>query len=252
MNFASLAILYVLVVIVPIIFWVWFFRRLDRREPESGRFLFRIFRFGLLAMLLALPVETVIDRTFFPEAVEFMSSYGNAQLDPAILGLVLMSFFLAGPVEEFIKYFVLKRVTFRNLEFNQIADGIIYGTTLALGFVFIENTGYFYEVYVNLSEEYMFAVVLFRGAATTLLHVVSTGIIGLYLGRSKFEVGASKWLALKGVIIASLIHGLFNVFLFFQIGLILNILLVIGATIYLVFELKKEKFQKIWPTRQKI
>lgn len=250
MNFTSLTMLYVLVVIIPILFWLWFFRRLDRREPESGRFLFRIFRFGFLAIILALLIETAVDRTFFPEAVGFMNSYGDVHLDPTIMGLVLMSFFLAGPVEEFIKYFILKRVTFRNPEFNQIADGIIYGTTLALGFVLIENTGYFFNIYVNLSEEYMFTTVLFRGAATTLLHVVSTGIIGLYLGRSKFEIGASKWLALKGVVIASLIHGLFNVFLFFQIGFILNILLVIVATIYLVFELKNEKFQKIWPTKQ--
>ena len=246
MDFASLAVLYLFVVVAPIVFWLWFFRRLDRREPESGKFLFQIFRFGILAIVAALVIETIIDRTFFPEAIEFMSTYEDVNVDPAVIGLVAMSFFLAGPVEEIVKYLILKKVTFKNPEFNQIADGIIYGTTLALGFVFIENTAYFYDIYTNMSEEFRFTIVLFRGTATTLLHVVSTGILGLYLGRAKFEKDPSNRLALKGVAIASLIHGLFNVFLFLGIGLLMNLLLVVAAAAWLVKEIKKEEFQKIW------
>ncbi|MEA2007296.1 MAG: PrsW family intramembrane metalloprotease [Patescibacteria group bacterium] len=251
MNLASLGFLYLFVVISPIVFWIWFFRRLDATESESGRFLFRIFRFGFVALVIAFIVEIIIDRTFFSQAIEFMGTYEDVEIDPTVLGLILISFFLAGPVEEFIKYYILRRVTFKNPEFNQIADGIIYGVTLALGFVLVENTGYFYDLYANAPEDFLFSVSLFRGTATTLLHIVSTGIIGLYLGRSKFETGGGLKLALKGVLIASLLHGMFNVFLFFEFGFFMNILLVIIAMIYLVLEIRRGDFQKVWVVAKK-
>lgn len=248
MNIPLLFTIYFLVVALPVIFWVWFFRRLDKAEPEPRGLLFKVFRYGFLAMLLAAALELYFENSFGPGGTQ---QYLAAKVffSNDIFVLTLLSFFLAGPIEELVKYLVLKRLIFRNTEFNQIADGVIYAVTLALGFAFIENTSYFIDIYKELPLNDFLFVAAMRGTATTLLHLVATGICGLYLGRAKFATHNRRWLMLKGLLLASVIHGTYNLMVFFPMGISVNLLMVFFLVIFLVHEIRKEDAQLIHPIK---
>ncbi len=238
---------YILVVIAPIIFWLLLFRKLDRNEPEPKKLLFKIFILGFIAVVVALILETIFDSLLLPENVQQIYLESGDIAQSAFL-LLLVSFFLAGPIEELVKYLFLKGAVYKSPYFNQIADGIIYGVTLALGFAFVENTGYFFDVYFNLSTTEFIFIVAFRGIVTTLLHISTAGILGLYLGRAKFQTGRVGT-ALKGLLIASLIHGLFNVFIFSPYGVLINFFMVALVMVYLIYQIKTKETQAIWDTR---
>ena len=254
MTIAVLVLLYFGVVIFPLAFWFWFFRRQDKDEPEPKKLLLKIFELGAISIIFALAFEFLLDFIF-----EFFGVTSD-QLQPGILlsggvfFLIAFSFFLVGPVEESVKFLVLRFYVFRNEEFNQVADGIVYGATLALGFAFVENTEYFLNAYENVESSSVFVlVVVFRGVVTALVHVVSTGIIGLFIGRAKFsEAKNRKRIMFKGVVVGSLIHGCYNVLIFLSFfGIIASLLLVVVSMWWLVHEMRKPESQKIWEARKK-
>jgi len=250
MEILLLSTIYFLAVVAPAVIWLWFFIWLDRKEPEPKKLLWSIFRLGFLAMAIAAALEFFLEKIFAWGDVHghyalmpFKISLGS--LDTSASLLLLLSFFLAGPIEELVKYLVLKKTLYLKKDFNQIADGIVYGVVLALGFSFVENTGYFLDIYWNFSgEDFLFLIAL-RGFSTTLIHITATGILGLYLGRAKFNPAHSKGLILRGIILASLIHGIYNLAIFFSFGLAMNAAMAILAMIFLILEFQKEEFQKI-------
>ncbi|MEA1925667.1 MAG: PrsW family intramembrane metalloprotease [Patescibacteria group bacterium] len=237
---------YIIIVILPVLFWIWFFRRLDKKDPEPRSLLVKLFRLGFIAIFLAFIIEIVVDGALTVDQIaERYTESGFPILDGAFL-LVLLSFFLAGPIEELTKYLVLKHAIFRNPHFNQVADGIIYGVTLALGFSFIENTGYFIDLYSTLPSEEFVIITVIRGISTTLLHVAVTGIMGLYLGWERFSGDKTSFLSLKGVAIAALLHGIYNVFVLFPYGIWINFLLVVFILGFLIYEFRRKQVTKIW------
>lgn len=245
-------LIYILVVVMPMLFWLWFFRYQDRAEPEPKKLIIKVLLSGIFVVILASVAESFIENTFFPEISMKMSKLGGDSLDaflssPEAMFGFLAIYFLAGPIEEFMKFFILKWIIYNKKEFNQVADGVIYGVTIALGFSFIENSVYFIN---TLSEVDYFvdflAIVMLRGVITTMLHVVATAIMGLYLGRAKFSQGNREVTIFKGVFIASMVHGAFNITIFLPFGMIANLLLVILCLLYIVKELKTPRSRMIW------
>ena len=239
-------LLFLVTIIAPIIFWFWFFISHDRAEPEPKKLLFKVFLFGVVAAFLALIVNLAVILAVLPEqSSNILRGEGLQPTDGFSITVLLILFFLAAPLEEFLKYFVLRKYTYRKYEFNQIADGVFYGVTLALGFSFIENIFYFYRL---MEEPIMIfsATVLVRGIATMLLHITTTGFIGYGLGKMKFTAGQSSFIILKFLVLAILLHGIFNVLLLIPNGIILAFPLLFSAFIYLLFLLKKPETKLVW------
>lgn len=246
MGFQGIIVFYGIVVVLPVLFWIWFFRRQDKIDPEPKPLLTKLFRLGFLAMFFAFLIEVVIDGALgIDNITERYGVDGLPILDGAFV-LILLSFFLAGPIEELMKYLILKRLIFKNSHFNQVADGIIYGVTLALGFSFIENTGYFIDLYYSLPETDFMIVTVVRGVSTTLLHVAVTGLTGLYVGWDRFSKDKRRNLSLWGVFLASLFHGMYNIIIFFPMGIWINLAFVLLILLFLVWELHRKKVLKIW------
>lgn len=236
--------LYFSLVVLPVVIWLIVFLFWDRKEPEPRNLIAKLFLLSVVAVLLAIGLEELFDRILF-SSEEIKSIKQEGMVFRGSFPLFLFSFFLAGPIEELTKYLVLKRTVFKSSHFSQVADGVIYGVALALGFALVENTGYFFDIYPKIffAEGFLFAII-FRGLATMLLHVATTGIMGLYLGRAKFS--KKHWIIiLKGVILASLAHGSFNVLIFLPSGTIINIFLVLFLMGYLIYQLKTKESQKI-------
>jgi RsiW-degrading membrane proteinase PrsW (M82 family) len=99
------------VAIGPALFWMWYFYHKDRYEPEPLSWIVKIFLIGVL-VVIPIAIGESIAGIFFSEFAIFV---------------------IIGPVmEEFGKFFVVKRYVYPTSEFNEPVDGIIYASPLHL------------------------------------------------------------------------------------------------------------------------
>lgn len=118
---------------------------------------------------------------------------------------------------------------------------------VALGFSLVENTGYFVEVYSTLEIGGFLFVVIFRGIATTMLHVLTAGLMGLALGKFLLHPEGKRSTVVWTIVLASLIHGIYNVLIFIPLGIILNLVILLMVFGFLVIRMRSREAQYIWP-----
>ena len=235
---------YFLFVICPILFWLGYFLVLDKREPEPKKFLLKIFFLGIGIAFFAAAIETLALFPFFPNIeLEFkaITNETDSKTLPLFIGLMI-----GAVVEELLKFFSIWEYSYYRNDFNQILDGTIYGITLALGFVLVENSFYFLNLYLNSSKELFIAAVITRGILTTLMHITTAGIIGYGLGRKKFTKDHSKKTALYTLLLAVFIHVGFNLLIFLPGGIIAAFILVAISFLYLFFLLNRTETKLVW------
>ena len=105
-------------------------------------------------------------------------------------------------------------------------DGIVYAVMISLGFATVENIAY---VFNNEGEEFFTAVI--RMFTAIPLHAVCGVLLGYFVGLAKFSDN-SKPLLYKGLFIATLVHGLYNYFIFLGQGFIFSIIALVVAIYY--------------------
>ncbi len=215
---------YIIIALIPGIFWIWFYRRKDK-NPEPRKLIIKIF---LAGMAITLPAIV------FEYAAEFFFPFIDAE---NLLTIIFASLFIVAPIEEYLKYYVVKKVAFKNKAFDEPIDGIIYGVVAGLGFASLENL-------IVISAEGQGIIVL-RFATATLMHAITTGMVGYYLSINKFSTQDDKkknpiW---KGLIIAIAIHGIYNSIVSTQTILTLFILIAFLISMYIIlaFRIKKLK-----------
>lgn len=112
-------------------------------------------------------------------------------------------FIVAGATEEFFKYFVVFILIWRNPNFNEKFDGIVYAVSVSLGFAAIENLFYVF------SENSM-QVGMLRAFTAVPGHAIFGIVMGFYLGLARFnEQKKGKWL-LRAFIVPWLLHGIYD------------------------------------------
>lgn len=179
----------VLASLVPGLLWVWYFYRADRYDPEPKRLVYRTFVTGMLAVFPAALLETPVR----PLLAAFPSLIG-------MFGVVVLGI---GLVEEGVKLFVVYRGVYGRAEFDEVMDGIIYGTTAGLGFATLETFLYIFRFGI--------AVAPARALLTALAHASFSGLAGYQLGVAKFaSPEARRRLLLSGLAVATLLHGLYD------------------------------------------
>ncbi|MBU1118318.1 PrsW family intramembrane metalloprotease [Patescibacteria group bacterium] len=214
---------YFLLGLLPGLFWMWFYLRKDREKPEPIKLIAKVFLFGMAATFPAIALEFAIDY-FFPFS-------GQRGLVPIILGSLLV----VAPVEELLKYVVVRDVVFKDPHFDEPVDGIMYAVVAALGFASLEN------LLVVFSEGG--TVLLLRFATATLMHALTSGIVGYYIGRGMIEPEKKKAYIRQGLFLAILLHALYNISVSLSSNLILTIVLVtvlLGAMFYILSQGIKE------------
>lgn len=168
----------------------------DRVEQEPMRLVLRLLLFGAFACLPAAMVESLLSRAI--SSITDSSTY---------LSVFLTSFFCAALTEETLKFFVLKRISWRNSAFSYRYDAIVYAVSVSLGFAMLENV-----LYV-LSYGLQTAVV--RALLAVPLHAFCGVFMGIHFGAAKqAEIAGNLaqkrrqlWLA---VLIPLLIHGYYD------------------------------------------
>lgn len=204
---------------MPALFWLWFWLKEDKRKPEPASILFRAFMAGGLAVILAYYLEKLVcSNTGFLNALNIPLSFSWDCLRSLWIGMpILFSWSL---IEELVKFLAFVLVVWPHRDFDEPIDAMIYMTTIAIGFAAIENSLFLLNTAMEQSSRTYFLLTgNFRFLGATILHIVSSSLVGYFIGRSfYFSVwGKTIWIFI-GLITATLLHTAFNFFIIINNG----------------------------------
>ncbi|MDP3014832.1 MAG: PrsW family glutamic-type intramembrane protease [bacterium] len=179
----------ILLGLIPSFAWLVFFLKEDV-HPEPKKMIAKVFMAGALMTIFAAVIQFLLQKIF----ISFSSS-----------------FFVFAVIEEFFKFLTVYLVVRKSRFFDEPIDAMIYMITAALGFAMVENIA----VALNASniQEAIGAMTL-RFVGATLLHALTSGIVGYYWAKGLIVKSVGHWslslVIVKGLIIASLLHMIFN------------------------------------------
>ncbi len=236
-----------LLAFLPTIFWFFVFLREEKFDSIPKKLITKVFIIGALSGFLAVLLEFILALVFPRDAVGAVfatESAGRLAFGTAIFALILT--IGAAAIEELIKGYTVKWFAYDSVSFNQVVDGAVLGVSAGLGFATLENFGYFLGAYYEKGLGTLTVVFIVRFLATTLLHALTSGIVGYYLGKAKFST--DKKVFWEGLAAAILIHSTFNILLFSGVvlGLLINVALLIFVLVFLLRRMESGEAQTIW------
>lgn len=210
--------------LVPALFWVWFWLREDSQRPEPYFLIAISFIAGMAVVPMALPLQKI--------AIDL---YAGANV---MLVWVI--------IEELLKYAVALALIFWNREVDEPIDMVIYMIVVALGFAALENALFIFNPLII--GEYLNSILTgsFRFLGSTLLHVLASGTVGVFLALAYYKSKSTQVVAgTFGLFLAIVLHYFFNEFIMNASGEgILVIFLFVWMGIILLF-LMFEKIKQI-------
>jgi RsiW-degrading membrane proteinase PrsW (M82 family) len=162
----------------------------DKYEKEPLGLLLKGFIAGVIILFPVAFLEQKL-MTLFPE----LSGLGKAAYE---------GFIVAGTSEEFFKFAVLYLIFWRNRNFNEKFDGIVYAVSVSLGFAAIENVFYVFEG--------SYSVGFLRAVTAVPAHTLFGIMMGYFLGLAKFIPERKEEFLWKAVMIPILFHGSYDFF----------------------------------------
>ena len=181
--------------VAPAVFWVGYFYYKDRFFPEPITKTLVTYFSGFAAAFLCCHFYRLLPLIGIP-------------VDPSgLMNKSLGLFFLycigvIGVVEEFFKLLPFMLLISRFHEFDEIVDGIIYASVIALGFATFENIYYI----PSLQGWHL----LGRALASPLVHTVFSSIWGYWIARALLLRKSLVLFTLAGFSVSALSHGLFD------------------------------------------
>lgn len=187
--------------IIPPLLIAFFIYRNDLYEVEPHRLLIKTFFLGFLITIPMILIELLTGEIF-----ENILLY-------SLLGVAL--------VEEGIKYVTLLLYNYKKDDFNEPYDGIIYSVMLTMGFALVENVMYVIQGGGEVAILRMFSAIP--------LHATCGIIMGYFLGKAKMEHENTEKNKILALVIPTIIHGLYNYFIFIEIITFSYIILIFGV-----------------------
>lgn len=203
--------------LVPALFWLWFWLREDKAQPEPKRLIITAFIAGMLVVPLVIPLQKfALDR------------FAGQNL---LFAWVI--------VEEVLKYSAALLIVLWHKAVDEPIDAIIYMITIALGFAAVENALFIFTPLVSGNALESLLTGHFRFLGATLLHVLASGTVGAAMALAFYKRRSVRVIyATVGLFLAIVLHTLFNtsimnatgggilvVFLFVWMGIIVLLLI---------------------------
>ncbi len=184
--------------IAPIVLILIYLNKRDKYEKEPRELLTKVLIFGALTVIPIYLIETYLGNYWTAKY-----NYVNNKLYIAAYD----AFIVAASTEEFFKYLVFVIIIWKNKNFNEKFDGILYAAFISLGFAAIENIMY----------------VLGSGARTGFIRAFTAipahtffGItMGFFFALAKFKNNKYLWLSIA-LILPILMHGFYDFILMSQ------------------------------------
>jgi RsiW-degrading membrane proteinase PrsW (M82 family) len=145
---------------------------------------------------------------FFTVAIE--NIFNNWATGIGIQELSLLSLFGLAIIEEIMKFTAAYFAINRNPEFAEPVDAMIYMIVAALGFATLENIGAISGISPQAALiPAVLETVSLRFVGATLLHTLTSGIVGYYWALGIVRGKVARYLAI-GIPIAAILHATFN------------------------------------------
>ncbi|MFH1161751.1 MAG: PrsW family glutamic-type intramembrane protease [Candidatus Jorgensenbacteria bacterium] len=228
------SVLAALIAFAPALVWLAFFLREDV-HPEPKKWLTIAFFAGALA---SVPV-------FFLQwgAQEAVGKWGGGAL------FLVLAFALA---EEMFKFLSAYLVVRKNPVFDEPIDAMIYLVVAALGFATVENVfvmNGMASVRASFGDFLAAGTPLYtlslRLVGATLLHALSSALVGYYWARGLAKGTAVGRFVVFGIVAATLLHAFFNylVTMFQEANLIFPTLFLVAVGFFILADFEKVRMR---------
>ncbi len=193
--------------IAPVLTLLIYIYYRDKYEKEPLSLLIKGLVAGMLCVIPIIPAEGLMHMLIAPfEGSRYLYAFGNAYLVAALC-------------EEAFKFIAVYLLIWRNPNFNERFDGIVYAVFVSLGFALVENMMY---VFGNAEG---IQIALSRAFTAVPAHAMFGVLMGYYLGLARFsDTPALVNKHLKyALIVPIFFHGLYDFILmsenaFFLLG----------------------------------
>jgi RsiW-degrading membrane proteinase PrsW (M82 family) len=212
--------------LAPALFWLAWVRSHDRAAPEPLHLVLLTFALGALSTLLVLGVRPSLE-DLLPSGVGLDRAFADA-------------FLLTAPLEESAKALALI-YALGHRACDERLDGVVYGAAAGLGFASVENI-------VLVWREADPGLAFVRGFTATVLHLGTTAVLGYLLATAKLaRPGRVRALpALAALLVAIVLHGSYDLFLFVDRGLGWISLLGVLPLLLVLLAWKVRRAKRLW------
>ena len=197
-----------------VLLMIWFYQQ-DRLEPEPRQKVLKVMLWGGLCVV---------------PAIWWEQTFGPGRVPRTEAGLLTYSFLMVALPEEICKLLAVMASIYRDPEFDEPMDGIVYAVAASLGFAAVENVIYV----VGLGQ----SAGLIRALLTVPCHAFYGVAMGYQLGTTRFLGAATR---ARGVLVglgaATLMHGLYDPLCFsprYKVQLLVFPLTLVYASLALV------------------
>lgn len=197
---------------LPGLLWLFYVYRHDRHEPEPVWLVLKVYVAGMLCAVVASLINGAGGLVF--------PTQGAGPWNAA-LGAMLV----VGPAEEACKLAAVWLIAFRHHELDEPMDGLIYSGAAALGFASLENVIYL--------QQHGWNVIHLRALSAVPGHFLFSASFGYALGMARAPGVTRRPSLLWAWLVAALLHGLYDAFLFGSTEL-LQPMSAVGALLVLV------------------
>jgi len=215
--------------VVPAIFWLWFWFKEEDGDDREPKILIAIsFIIGALSVFVAIFLEKY--------SLNFIGNNTTQIITWAI-------------IEELLKFLGVGIIIFGNRNLDQPIDYPMYFIATALGFAALENVLYLLNLF-NISGAIVGMITgNLRFLGSTLLHAISSAMIGSAIGLSFYLKQYRIIYILGGITCAVVLHSVFNFFIMERSGenflSVFSFLWVITIINILIFEKLKRMGKNI-------
>ncbi|MBX2945509.1 MAG: PrsW family intramembrane metalloprotease [Cyclobacteriaceae bacterium] len=165
----------------------------DKHEPEPIQLLLLSFFYGALSLgvnlAIALPVDSLIHIS-----------------EKNLTNQAVYAFGVVAFLEEFSKFIFVRGILYRNNNFNEPLDGIVYSVMVGMGFATAENIIYVLQGGGGTAIVRMFSAIP--------AHALFAVLMGYWLGKAKFTNTREFYYGTVALVVATLFHGIYDYFLF--------------------------------------
>ncbi len=174
--------------LAPVLIIAFYIYNRDKYEKEPFPVLLKALLAGVLIVLPVVIIERLL-MIFYQEGEGLGYAFYNA-------------FVVAGLTEEGMKYLALYLVFWKNRNFNEKFDGIVYAVFIALGFAAIENILYVFRG--------GYGVGLIRAITAIPAHALFGIVMGYYFGLARFSSGHIPLYLFLAFLLPFTFHGLYD------------------------------------------
>ncbi len=218
----------ILIGILPSFVWILFFIREDEARPEPKLLLFYTFLAGGVATFFTLGPQIVVNG--------MLQNVGIPQYS-------FFSLFVLAGLEELFKFLAVYAVVAWRKEFDEPLDAMIYMIVAALGFAAVENIASIVQGGAAiLASADAIQVLSLRFIGATLLHGLSSALVGYYWGMAMVKHISYNTMIVEGLGVATLLHATFNTFiLIFSPEAMVGTLFLVVASFFILNDFEKLK-----------